>query len=1035
VRQALSRSRHPLWLVGVRLRHRWRVALLGALGIAAAAATLAVVLGGSLVAQDRRVAHELAEVPPGERSVQVAFFGVLGRRDLGALDSAARAALRRTARAQPVRVVQYKTLRIGDTVVQLRAIDGVRRWVRLNSGRYPRTCRPSRCEVVRTTNSGRVSSAPGVHLVEVGRGRLISELPFGRFSGGEQATTGEEGAPEGGPPSFVAEGVAGLGELPALSSLNRSFGWVVPLEGRELHPWAIRTFTQRLDRAKSDLESVDGGFELTAPTTTLLDAAASGRVAARRLLLIGGQTVALLLAFTLLAAATRRRDLGAFQQRLARSGARRWQVMLSLTTEAAAIVLTGLAIGWLVGLALVAAVGRAAGTPAGALIGHSILSPWGLVAAGALALAAVAAFLLAVHRPALSLRDRSISSLDIAALGALAVVGLGLARGRADADVLAGDEGAAVLLLLLPGLITFVAVVAVTHLLRPAFRLLERSSRSRSAVVRAGALSLVRDPGHATGAVAFLLVSVALSVFALLYRGTLEQGLVDQARYAVPADLVVQENTGPDGLVAPLQAAPLERYGALADGLSVLPVERRRGTVTHFTGERRNYVILGVPSASLGRVDGWRSDFSGTRRAALAEKLTPRRSVELRGSRLPADARAVELPARIEGGLLRLRLHVLTTRGDFAQIDLGTADSDRVGARVPAPARGGRLVGLELTRALGVESHAQGNAPLVIGNLTLGPLTVRTGRGRQRVDVDYRDWIGAGRVDVAAQRNHARLHYIVGNDVYSLFRPRQPFENRPLPVVVSPGLAAIAGAGGRLPLPVGAGFLVTRVVGTADRFPSTSGDFILADGASLFAAVNGIRPGLIVPDELWLSAPSDLAVARAENALGRPPFSRLAVVSQASTLERLRSDPLTRGTLLAFGIAAPLAFLLAVVGFLVLLLSDLRDDRGELFRLETQGAGPASLRRHVLTRAFLVAGAGLLAGFLTGLLLGALVVETVIVAANGTAPEPPLLLELEPLELAGVVVAYVALTGALALVVCWNAFRSDYPARATVLEP
>ena len=64
---------YPLGLAWSRLRHRPGRALLLALGVAAAAGALAVVLGGSLVAQDVSAGRALGALPESKRAVAVTY--------------------------------------------------------------------------------------------------------------------------------------------------------------------------------------------------------------------------------------------------------------------------------------------------------------------------------------------------------------------------------------------------------------------------------------------------------------------------------------------------------------------------------------------------------------------------------------------------------------------------------------------------------------------------------------------------------------------------------------------------------------------------------------------------------------------------------------------------------------------------------------------------------------------------------------------------------------------------------------------------
>jgi len=59
-------------------------------------------------------------------------------------------------------------------LVDLGAVDGLARFVRLRSGRLPASCRPERCEVLQLGGSGPLPSVPGLRLVRVGRATLAS---------------------------------------------------------------------------------------------------------------------------------------------------------------------------------------------------------------------------------------------------------------------------------------------------------------------------------------------------------------------------------------------------------------------------------------------------------------------------------------------------------------------------------------------------------------------------------------------------------------------------------------------------------------------------------------------------------------------------------------------------------------------------------------------------------------------------------------------------------------------------------------------
>ena len=175
-----------------------------------------------------------------------------------------------------------------------------------------------------------------------------------------------------------------------------------------------------------------------------------------------------------------------------------------------------------------------------------------------------------------------------------------------------------------------------------------------------------------------------------------------------------------------------------------------------------------------------------------------------------------------------------------------------------------------------------------------------------------------------------------------------------------------------------------RVAGEIERFPGVAGDAVIGDRTALQTAVEAAAPGAARDNEVWLDVPPDRR-ATVESALLRPPFRALATETRAALEEDATRDPLAHGTLLALAGTALVALLLAAIGLALAVRSDLRDDSGELYDLEAQGASPSLLRRVVRSRAAAVSVAGLVAGAVTGALLVSLVTRVVSVTARAVA--------------------------------------------------
>ena len=115
-------------------------------------------------------------------------------------------------------------------------------------------------------------------------------------------------------------------------------------------------------------------------------------------------------------------------------------------------------------------------------------------------------------------------------------------------------------------------------------------------LLRIALLSLARAPGEVAARSRLLRVSIGIAVFALAYRATLAQGEHDQARYAVPAPYVLQEDL--------TRARDVQQAAADVPGTRVL---RDSGSVG---GRRRTSPCSRCPRERSPQIDGWRCDFS-----------------------------------------------------------------------------------------------------------------------------------------------------------------------------------------------------------------------------------------------------------------------------------------------------------------------------------------------------------------------------------------------------------------------------------------
>jgi hypothetical protein len=987
-----------------------------AAGVAVAVAALLGAFGGGRVAADLAVRRALTRLPPTERAVRAGLFGLPPDVWSPAIDARARRALAALTPEAPAVAILLKRTIVGGRLLQLGAVGDPRRWIRIDSGRLPSACTPARCEVVELNGrrAPAVVRAPGLHLVLVGRGTLRSPLPFGGT-----ATPRQAGDSSVTPAFLVAGDPGGFSRLPGLGFLYRSDLWTAPLAVDRLHARDVEALLTREARAAAALEAGDDRFGLTGPDQVLRDAERRARAAARRMLVAGGEAAALLLAFVLLAGLGLGRDLRAERARLARRGATRGQVAALTVAEAGAGTLAGAVAGLVLAVAAVAVIGARAGVGAGDAVGHSVLTPTGIGLTLAAWAAATAALLIGQSvDPDAPARSR-IGALDVLALAAIGALALAAARGVADPARLA-DGGVDPLLPLLPPLVCLVGGVAVARLLAPTLRLLERLARRGPAGIRLALLGLARSPRRAALTAAVIAVSLGLALFAQGYRATLSGGQRDEAAFAVPLDVTLREGSA---LVRPVDAAPLSRYRALTGGGVALPVLRASATVAASGTSPTPVEALGVPASGLPRLR-WRSDYAAASPSALAARLEAGGPQRAAGPTIPADAVRLALPASTRGGAVTLGLEVETRRGTYVAVPLGAPSGVRrsLVAQLPPGAAGGRLAGLTVAlsdAAAHATLHGIGEgdsaAGAVAGDLRLGPLRASRGDGGRRVVTRFAGWLPRNGLRLGAGPGDVR--YAVSPEANALLRPRQPIDDRPVPVLATPGPARAAGPGGALELALGDRSVPATVVGDLRRFPATSAlvpDAVVADEGALAAALNADAPGTAVPGEVWLAAGPHRPASALRAALARPPFDRLQRASYAGALADLRSDPLGRGIVDALGAAALCALALAVVGLALTAAATVRDERAELADLEAQGVAPRSLRAQLRLRAAIIGLAGALGGLAIGWALTRVVVALVTVGAGATSTRPPLVARI---DVPSVILGAVALAGIAALAV------------------
>jgi len=961
----------PLMLAAARGRRRPARWLLPALGMALAAAFAAGVAAQSQVAGDQSARSVLTSTSAPDSEVRVTWQGPVGP----GVAAQARALLHGLGLGAQTEVLLMNQVRLGGVVVRPAAITPLGRWLSGTALGRLGPCRPERCPML-LAGGGQVPAtlaAIGVRIQVVGSAPLRSAVPLG-FVPSSAGVTGSG-------PVLVTWDVAGLESLPGLSGLYRTHSWLAPLTIAGLRWWQLSGVEDRLARSQARLLLSGSQFSLSAPFTALDDARAQASVAPTRLLLAGGGAIAALALFVVLAAGGLRRDQRAELDRLDHAGARTRQRVLFVAAESGWLCAAALIAGAVGGIGAAALLASGEGEPAGAILRHSLITPAGVIAlaAGWLAATALLGALVLV---------RSARLVDVLAVAAASALVAALGGGTGSDPALA--------LLLAPlcciavGVLTFRAAGAV---LRGA----ERLARGGPVLARLALVNLARSPWLAALAIAFIAVAVGLGGFSLAYRSTLIRGAADQAADRVPLDALV--SPGPD-FSTPLEVAPLQRWQALSAG-PVLPVRRTEANYAS-GGGTVTIPALGVPADGLTQIHGWRESDGSAPLAVLARRLEPGGPVRVPGPVLPAGAQWLSLRASSPGLAVDVTADLRDPQGAIRQVAFGTAGADPASLRAPVPRGRWELEALELDEPTGLaitNGHQNGENPAAATQsqtrVELGPLLALPARGGPLLRVPLGAWRGTGAAATAGPGGPGRggplaMVSFAASGMPGVLRPAQPTDTHPVPVLTDPQTAAAAGPGGRIALTVDGLPVTARVVGTLGRFPTLPSDaagFLVADEATLAAALDAQLPGQGRADELWIGTghPGRLRAALASGAL-----AQLDSSFRADLDRQLRDAPVARGVLGTLIAATALSVLLAVVGLLATLLGGARDQRVES-DLEQQGVGPRGLRAELRVRLALASTLGVAAGLGIAVLLTRLAVVSVRAVGAVGDPRPPVL--------------------------------------------
>ena len=981
-------------LTRARIRHRPGRWLLVAVGVALALALPVVSAATGRVVATRALESAVAALPVGERTVVAAYGGARDAAQQQADDALVRAEIGRLTSAPLVHQMLFGEIADPQgTVYRIAASDALASQVRLTSGRLPEQCTPTRCEVLATGPGQPPIVDPSLGLVVVGTADRTDPLLLpGTFDPGPGTRV------------LLGSDTDTMQRLASLDSFPRGAGWVAPLDPERVAALGVPAYAELSRSVGDDLSLKIRALVLTVPDDALLREDARAAASRGRFALLGGTAAVLALGFVLVAAAGLRREHVATAGLLRRRGASSRALLRFAVLGAGAAVLVGAAVGALIGwvVALVAAARTPLAPPAVELANAALLDslPW-LLGLGVVAIVVTTAVLAWP-----TARESSAwHVVELLAIVCVAVAALVAARGAVGVATVAGDP----LSVALPVLALIAAALIAARVWVPLASAGSRRLPANAVAARLAAAGGVRRPLRTAVTAGFVTAAVGSVVFAGAYRATLQAGSADTAAYDVPTTARLTMGAQGADPVAVVENAPLQdpSYAVL----------RTVASVSSSASSGEAVSALGIDPAVIPSLALWDRTVGGSDAATAQRLLTtpaPAEGIPVSGSTLTIPVRSW---VRTQPGQIDVTAWLTTPdgreRGTALTLDRGTLSGPLPDLGVPA-----QLTSItlrenieDLTRR--AHKSGEGGTPEadLAGRVVLGLPVGAQGSWSQWSSLTAR---ASGSTDLT-------IEYLLSGPV-AIVRPGAA-DRAPVPVLVDP-VTASRGAELRLDLGVGES-VAARVVGSLPRFPTLGERFVVADRASLAAALEDHLPGSAAPHEVWATGPS----APVATALAAAPYDQLAVRTQEARRTALESDVVSQGAAWLLLVAAAVSLLVAILSLVLLVVGERRDDAGQLVAQEADGIATSTLRRSLWWRAVAVAVPGLVLGTVAGLLLTRSVSTLVALSATGTAPVPPLVPAVGAGWTAGVLVVGLGVALLVCAVVASRTLRSAWPER------
>ncbi len=793
----------PWSLAHSRLRRYLLHSLSIALVVALAILSLLAIQGISRSSVSSLIDYSLGKIPEGDRTLTVTSNRIVtSEKDFNSVSKDLTKDFSNLSAGGLSREILYHELADSHGVgFYFGGTDGLAKVLTLESGRYPRLCSPTSCEVIQIGGGDQAQIGSFGHKI-VGIATLNDRKVFtGTF------------APDDNVPFYVADGVTNATSVQSLSATQGANGWVGTINRQTIESEGLGNFINSIVSVENRIAIDESGFALTWPQDALTEANSDGNALRMKFDLLAYAIGAFLTILLALFSTRRRLEHLQFRSGLSRIGTPKKVLVKELTIEYSAPLILGIGIGLLLS-PLLPLILR--------LFNFKVGYPQLFGGQAKNLLILFIAFLLSVGIAIYRDKAWGNKPILIFALAALTNFLYFALRGANDSRTW-----------VLP-LVGVVLPLWVSYFLLPRFSSVLRSRASTTFI-------LIRENmGMWQGVAAILSLTTLLGVMTLSFDSGISREVNLQAEDRVPLNILVKTGSS---LLRPLDNGGVGNYEKLSSGARAFSILRTGSSIRTENAISDSLVLLGMSPEVLSKMED--KSFRELKAVITPAIFSAEPGVSI-GSSTTLKVELMNIPKEVD-----LVAWFRTPRGTHTSFTFSSHGNRRTLSLGGSVQKGSLLTAFELRETSEYVSrrlHALGEGTFSVSLLKgIGGISQVAMDGHP-LDLNRQGW----KID--------KFNYLFdGNSLYL-----RPVWDTKIPTVVTDPATATLGTNGILTLSSeGNSSFQVRVGAVRERFPSAGDRFVIMDINQLQSEFSRNNPGSADPIEIWVSTNNESKYADA----------------------------------------------------------------------------------------------------------------------------------------------------------------------------